>query len=198
MCRLLLLGTSMAVGLLMVGLSGHTGTWAAEELKPGPDYKHLKVLEWLIGDWEAEMEIPPGFQEIHPNGATVHSRKSCHWMQDKNYIGFEFRNTADGELVHEGFEMAGVDPKSKNLVQWIFSVAGGNGTGTWSRHDKGWKLEWSATLPNGAKYKGTAYLVATDKNTHTWTMRNLTRNGKKIPDYPLVTFRRVGSKKAEK
>ena len=161
---------------------------------PGPDYEHLKQLEWLIGEWEGTMVVPPSFPEIYPEGATVVSKQRCYWMQNKSYMGFEFRDFVDGKLAHEGFEMIGVDPESKQPIHWIFSVAGGYGTGKWSRDGKTWKLEWNATLPNEAEYKGISDHIPVNKNTYKWQIRDATRNGKKVPDYPIVEFKRVDAK----
>ena len=161
------------------------------EPEPGPDYEQLKQIEWLIGDWEGDMVVPPSFQEIYPEGTTVHSKQSYFWMENKNYIGFKFRDEKDGKVLHQGFEVIGVDPQSKKLVHWIFSVAGGYGTGEWSREGDVWKLKWSGSLPNKVKYEGTSYLQQVDANTHTWQMKDTKRNGEKVPDYPVVTFRRT-------
>jgi hypothetical protein len=161
---------------------------------PGPDYEQLKQLEWLIGEWEGTITVPAGFPEIYPDGATVVSKQSCYWMQGRNYIGFEFRDFVDGKLAHEGFEMVGVDPKSKQPIHWIFSVAGGYGKGKWSRDGEAWKLDWNATLPNGAEYRGVSDHIPVNRDTYKWQIRDATRNGKKVPDYPVVEFKRVETK----
>lgn len=168
-----------------------------EEAKPGPDYEQLKAMEWIIGDWEADWVVPSGGSaslDGYPPGAKVHSTGSDFWMENKSYIGYKFRDEIDGKVVHQGFEMVGVDPQSKKLIHWLFSIMGGWGTGEWSVEGNTWTLKWSATAADRTKYEGVSFLVPIDADTYTWEMKDNKKNGTEAPDTPLITFRRVSQK----
>ena len=176
-----LMTTSMATAFVLLTAS----LCIAAEMKPGPDYEQLKAMEWLIGDWEADWVVPsagPLSLDGFSPGAKVHSTCSYYWMQKRNYIGLRFRDEVDGKLAHAGFEIVGVDPKSKKIIHWLFSIIGGNGTGEWSVEDKCWKLKWSGTASDGTTLEGLGIMVPIDKNTHTWQLKGNKKNGKDTPD----------------
>ena len=160
----------------------------------GPDYKQLKGMEWMIGDWEAEWVVPStGYPapDGYAPGSKVKSTCSYSWIEQKNYIGLKFRDEIDGKVAHEGFEIIGVDPHSKKIIHWLSSILGGWGTGEWSVEGKTWKLKWSATTGDGTTYEGVSFMVPLDAKTHTWEMKDNKRNGQSTPDTPLVTYRRI-------
>ncbi len=183
------------VGLSVVLLSA--GHCTGGEPKAGPDYEQLKAMEWMIGDWGADWVVPSegewalsGF----PAGAKVHSTCSYTWLQNKNYIRLKFRDTVDGKVAHEGLEIVGVDPESKKVIHWLFSILGGWGRGEWTVEGKTWKLKWWGTTADGTKLEGISHLVSIDSNTHTCEIKDCKKNGESTPDTPLVTFRRVTKK----
>ena len=90
--------------------------------------------------------------------------------------------------------MVGVDPQSKKIIHWLFSILGGWGTGEWSVEGNTWTLKWSATAADRTKYEGVSFLVPIDANTYTWEMKDNKKNGTEAPDTPLITFRRVREK----
>jgi hypothetical protein len=187
--------TNAFVGVAILLLGAHQCTGG--EARPGPDYEQLKAMEWMIGDWEADWVVPSegnlgldGF----PSGAKVHSTCSYSWMQKKNYIRLKFRDEIDGKVAHQGFEIVGVDPESKKIIHWLFSILGGWGQGEWTVEGKTWKLKWWGAIADRTKLEGVAYLVSVDSNTHTWQLKDFKKNGKSTPDTPVVTYRRVRKK----
>ena len=167
-----------------------------QESIPGPDYDQLKAMQWMIGDWEATWEVKGEsiLASAYSAGAKVRTFNSYSWMQNKNYIGLNFRDEINGKTAHKGFEMIARDPVSKKTVHWLFSVLGGSGVGEWSVKGNTWKLEWTYTSGGGAQLKGVAFLIPVNKDTHTWQMKEIKENGKDVPDTPLITFRRVAKK----
>jgi hypothetical protein len=51
-------------------------------------------------------------------------------------------------------------------------------------------LRWKCVAPNGKKQEGTSDQILVDADTYTWQMRDLSENGKQVPDWPKVTLRR--------
>lgn len=164
--------------------------------KPGPDHDQLKAMQWMIGEWEGSWEVQPGaiLGDAYPVGAKVRSSSSYAWIQNKNYIRLKFHDEIGGEKVHEGLEMIGVDPKTKKMIHWLFSVVGGTGNGEWSRRGDTWLLKWDYTAGDGTTLEGVSYLIPIDENTHTWQIKGMKENGKDVPDTPLVKFQRVKRK----
>lgn len=164
---------------------------------PGPDYEHLKAMEWMIGNWEAEWVVPSDGDltlEGFTPGARVRSTTSTFWMENRNNIAMRFRGEIDGKLVNQGFELVGVDPGSKKKLHWLFSNLGGWGKGEWSVDGETHILTWSGTTADGTELEGVGYMVPIDADTYTWQLKHNKKNGKEGPDTPVVTFRRVKSK----
>jgi hypothetical protein len=183
----------IGVVLLVLGAQDCIG----EETGPGPDFKHLKAMKWMIGDWEAEWVVPSDGDWAlsgYPAGARVRATCSYSWMQKRNYIRLKFRDEINGKVVHEGLEIVGVDPESKKIMHWLFSILGGWGQGEWTVEGKTWKLKWWGTTADGTKLEGVSYMVPLNDNTHTWQIKDCKRNGKLTPDTPVVTYRRVNKK----
>ncbi|TWU41022.1 hypothetical protein [Novipirellula artificiosorum] len=162
--------------------------------KVGPDYETLKAMEFFIGDWEATTTVQEDgldLGDLYQPGATENRYETWYWIEDKNYIGVKFGGEIDGKEAHTGFEMVGVDPKSGKVVHWLFSKLGGSGTGTWKIGPKELRLNWNYRTAAGNFLKGVAYHKVVDEDTYTWQIRDMTEDGKKLADTPVVTLHRV-------
>jgi hypothetical protein len=149
----------------------------------------LEDLAWLIGDWEGEFALPEG-NPIGPAGAHVVSRNSFRWTLGKKFISLIIRDKIDGKPGSTGHEFMGHDNQTDSLGHWFFGSRGYHGSGQWSRNGDKWFLTWKSHEPNGKYYEGVSDHVAVDANTFTWQMRDITENGKPVPDWPKVTYRR--------
>lgn len=184
---------SLAIAIALLG----TSHCISGEPKPGLDYRQLKAMEWIIGDWEADWEVPSEGESAlsgWPAGAKVHATTSWKWMENKSYIMLRFRSDIDGKVAHKGFEVVAVDPQSKKIVQFLFSILGGSGTGEWSVDGKTWTLKWSGMIADQTKLEGVAHLVPIDKDTYTWQLKEVKKNGQNAAGTPVVTYRRVAKK----
>lgn len=161
--------------------------------EPGPDHEQLTAMQWMIGDWAANWQVKEGAMlgDAYPVGAKVKATTTYSWMQNRNYIRLKFRDEIAGKTVHEGLEMIGIDPKTKRPIQWLFSIIGGSGSGTWSRQNDTWILTWNYTAGDGTTLEGVSHMMVIDEDTHTWQMKSMKENGKDIPDTPLINFHRV-------
>jgi len=161
---------------------------AAESVKP--DGLQLKDLAWIIGEWQGEYILPEGFPELGPAGSKVVRNELWQWTLAREFIVLRSRDEIDGKVSSTGHELVGFDDATGKLAHWLFGSTGGHGTGVWSREGDRWMLKWEAAAPGGKKFAGTSDQILIDADTYTWQMRDLTENGKKIPDWPKVTLKR--------
>ena len=159
------------------------------------DQKQIHELGWLIGRWEGQFVLPEGIPDLGPPGSIVSDEQSLRWILDKRFIQYNFTSRIDGEVSAEGREVIGWDASSKHLVHWCFGSTGLHGSGVWRRDGEAWVLDWSGTAPDKTTYSGSSVHRLLNKNTYTWQMTKLTNNGEKLPDWPVVEYRRkTGSK----
>ena len=154
-------------------------------------YEHLKGLEWLVGQWEGEFVLPDGVPELGSAGDKVHSKVGFRWMHDKNFLVFTGTDTVDGRVINSNRETTAWDSTSKKLVHTIFGANGFHGRGEWSGSGFNWNLKWTVQGPDSTRYAGNSTHKRIDENSYIWQMTGLTQNGKKIPDWPAVTYKRV-------
>ena len=152
-------------------------------------HEHLKPLESVIGEWEAEFEVPPGHPEVGEEGEKVVQTVSWRWMLKKSYIVMNLKRQV-GNKTQVGREIVGWDAKSGQLVHWIFWDGGFHGKGEWSIDGNHWTLRWSASGPDKKVVKGTSHLVMVDDDTMTWRATDITLDGEAQADFPTVTRKR--------
>lgn len=156
----------------------------------------LEDLTWLLGEWEGDYVMPEGSPEIAPAGTKIHSTNSWTWTLGRKFIALRIRDEANGKVVSTGEELMGADQRTGGLGHWFFGSVGFHGDGVWSKQADAWALKWESFDPNGKKYEGTSYHIRLDENAYTWQMRDLSEDGKSIPDWPKVTYRRTSGQPA--
>jgi hypothetical protein len=109
---------------------------------------------------------------------------------NKKFITLKIREEINGRVASTGEEILGTDQDSGALAHWFFGSTGTHGVGTWRRNGDTWELKWRAAAPGGKKYEAVGDHVPIDAVSYTWKIRDLTENGRKIPDWPKVTYRR--------
>lgn len=149
-----------------------------------------KDLAWLLGEWEGEYVLPEGVPEIGSAGARIVSRHTWRWTLDRRFIALKIVETIDGKTVSTGEEILGTDQSTGALTHWFFGSTGIHGAGEWQGRGNTWELKWRAYSPGGKIYEAVSDHIRIDDNAYTWQMKNLTENGKPIPDWPKVTYRR--------
>jgi uncharacterized protein (TIGR02246 family) len=146
---------------------------------PPTQYKHLRELEWLIGEWAAANDKGPA------------PRVAYSWAKDQNFIHSSYAATFKSIAIGGGNQVIGYDPAAKQIRSWTFELNGGFGEGIWSRDGKKWTIKSTATTTDGAKLTLTQVFTHVDTDTFTWQMKDLTVGGKAHPDAPEVTMKRV-------
>lgn len=68
-------------------------------------HEHLKQIAWIIGDWEAETEIPPGRDDVGEAGAKMIVQVSWRWMVKRDFIVLNLRQQI-GEKTEVGIRTA--------------------------------------------------------------------------------------------
>ena len=160
--------------------------------------KHIQELGWLIGRWEGEFVLPEGIPDLGQPGSIVSDEQSFKWILNKSFIQYNFTSRIDGKVSSEGMEVVGWDAQSGKLMHWVFGSTGLHGLGVWRRDGEAWVLDWSGTAPDKTTYGGSSVHRVLDKDTYTWQMINLKKNGEEIPDWPVVEYRRKTGGKPEK
>ncbi len=173
----------LGVIILSIGLCQ-----AADEGKASSP--QLQDLAWLIGEWEGQYALPEGALDLGPAGAQVVSSNSFHWTLGKKFMMLNIRDKVDGKLASTGHEIIGHDNTTGTLRQWFYGSKGFHGTGHWSRSGDVWTIKWESFEPDGKHYEGFSDHVSVDADTFTWQMRDIKEDGKPVPDWPKVTYRR--------
>jgi hypothetical protein len=153
----------------------------------------LQDLSWIIGQWEGDYILPEGAPELGPAGSKITHAETWRWTMGKRFIGLSIREAIDGKVVGTGQEIVGIDEGTGQLAHWFFGSTGINGSGQWSREGDTWKLRWKCVAPDGKKQEGTSEQIFVDADTYTWQLRDLSENGKQVPDWPKVTLKRKKS-----
>lgn len=172
----------VSLGVLLVGLST-----AADGAQPPSDYKHLKPMEWLIGDWCGEFTLPYDLKPLK-EGDRVDYLVSFRWIMNRSYIVMDGYMLKDDQRVQDSHEIIAWDRDEMKLVHW-FCGDYGIGVGQWSDAGKAPRLRWSSGEKED-RVEATAYMEQTGPETHTWQVREITLGGKEVPDWPKVTFQR--------
>ena len=90
------------------------GTWqiaSVGEASDSPNYRNLRELDWLIGEWVDEKNA--GRME------TV-----AQWTANKNFITMSFAIQTN-DINVEGTQVIGWDPVNKTIKSWTFDSIGG-------------------------------------------------------------------------
>ena len=164
--------------------------------EPGPNYKHLKPMEWIIGTWVLEMEAP----EDSPADAPVATKQGdqlrmtieCEWGLNQNVIHSRFVMTVNGETVYIDNGMIGWAADKKQIVGSSFNSTGGYGRVLYTIVDEKTFLGVGRLVsPNGEVTEDTTTAKWVYQDTVTFTKTDIMAGGEKQPDQPPLKFKRV-------
>jgi hypothetical protein len=174
--------TSILLAVLLVGL-----TAAADGAQPPSDYKHLKPLEWMIGDWVGEFSAPFDLGPVRKGdrGLSFVSRR---WAVDRSCMLLDTHQVVGGRRVAISHEVAAWDAAANRVGNWAFGALGTGGGAFTEVGDKA-VLTWTVNGKDG-KLQGTSILEKIDADSYTWRAEQITLDGRKLPDWPMVTYRR--------
>jgi hypothetical protein len=146
---------------------------------PPSNYEHLRVLEWIVGNWSAESET----------GEAEHLSLSL--TESQNFIVGTFKQTVKGVSVGEATHWIGWDPRTKRIRSWIFDAAGGFGEGEWTKEDGKWIMKTTSVQQDGKPAAMTIHLGPVDANTIRLQGTNRNVDGQTLPDTKEFQLKRV-------
>jgi len=142
-------------------------------LRPQSHYEQLKVLEWLIGDWEDAGE-----------NASVEAL--CQWTKNRNFITRAFKVRVKERIEMEGTQVIGWDPAAGTIRSWVFDSEGGFGVGVWTRDGDRWTVRMLQVLANGERASSINILTKIDDNTFTFRSVGREVDGELLPNIDEV------------
>ncbi len=160
------------------------GQWLLSSVREAPfvppsNYRHLRGLEWAIGDWAGAAE-EGGVEEL-----------SVAWSDNQNFIKATFTTTIKNVPVGSATQRIGWDPAAKRIRSWVFDETGGFGEGSWVRDGKKWVVKTTSVLPDGKKAAATYVLTPVNADTIALQARDRSEGGDKLPDTKEVKMKRV-------
>lgn len=160
------------------------GQWYLSSVRDSPyspptNYKFLRGLEWVIGDWADET-----------NKGEV-ARVAFSWGTNQNYIISTFATTFKNISLASGTQWIGWDPAEKHLRSFTFDGEGGFAEGSWKRDGKKWVIKTTAVIPGGKKVSATNIITRIDADTFSFQSTERSVDGKALPDIAEIKMKRV-------
>jgi uncharacterized protein (TIGR02246 family) len=146
---------------------------------PPSNYRHLRGLEWLVGEWAGET----GKGEIE--------RISFSWPENQNFLTGSFTTTFGNVSIASVRLWIGWDPTAKRIRSWMFDATGGFGEGSWSKDGKSWVVKTTSVHPDGKKAAATFVLTPVDADSMTVQAKDRSVDGKELPDTKAIKLKRV-------
>lgn len=119
--------------------------------QPATAQDALMQLDWLVGRWVDETD-----------GSRVET--NIRWSSSRTFLLRSYTVQADEEVVREGTQVIGWDPRSNQIRSWSFNSDGSFGDGVWSKNGNDWLIKSSQTLANGDAASGTFVLSPSNEN----------------------------------
>lgn len=166
-----------------IGLIKQNGQWYINEVRevesapPPPVFRHLKELEWLIGNWkDADQDVSIKF--------------STKWDKFKNFIIQRFEMETYGVEALEGIQIIGWDPIEKNIRSWVFDSDGGFGEGFWAKKNGNWEVDLDYVLSDGSE--GSATNIYSEINDRSYRYQSINRDidGEPLDDIQPITVKK--------
>jgi uncharacterized protein (TIGR02246 family) len=129
-------------------LVNQNGKWMIDTIEESPapvpsdNYEALAELDWMLGEWVDD-------------GGDIQVNTKVSWAANGAFMLRSFVVTTADDLVRQGTEVIGWDPRSGEIRSWSFQSDGSFGDGTWSKNGEDWIVKASQTLPDGRAASGT-------------------------------------------
>jgi uncharacterized protein (TIGR02246 family) len=141
----------------------------------------LKELEWLVGTWKDQSD-------------NVSVETSVRWAPGGAFLIWAYSiKTNDEEKPHEGSQVIGWDPRTKQIRSRTFESDGSFGEGTWSRSGNEWIVRLTYTSADGELATGTQVITKINNNRFNVQFVGLDVDGVPLPSLDPVTVVRVST-----
>ncbi len=140
---------------------------------PPSHYEHLKVLEWMVGDWiDSDDEVS--------------IETTVEWTKNHNFLRRSFAVVTADDVPLSGVQLIGWDPNAKCIRSWTFDSDGGFAEATWLREGSAWHIRNRATLPGGGVASVVNILTEVDRNSFLWESISREADGELLPNVEAV------------
>lgn len=159
------------------------GAWKIASAKESYDetatpHDHLKVLEFLVGDWIDESD-------------DAEVRVHCEWSKNKNYLFRTFLVKREGKVVADIQQRIGWDAAAKQIRSWDFDSEGGFAEGRWSRDGDRWLVKHTGTQASGAVGSSTNIMTVERSDLIRWVATDRSLGGEALTDPFAFTLAKV-------
>ncbi len=159
------------------------GKWLISRLieSPVPDPTpgdQLSQLAWMIGTWK-------------DRGGDYSVETKADWARGNNFITRNLKVSEGDDVILEGWQIIGWDPRQKRIRSWIFDSDGGYGQGTWTRDGNRWLVKETRMSPEGNESSSEQTITYVGPDHCTYESANRTLNGDPQPNIAKVDIDRV-------
>jgi hypothetical protein len=167
-----------------------TAGLAYGQAKPGPNYEHLKPLEWMIGEWVLDDTMDGAVPNIGEAGDHFVLTIKWSWGLRKNMINEQMTVRVNDQVKWMSRAIKGWDAEKKQIVTTGFDSLGGHGDGIITCTEDGFKIKNRTVSPEGIPGEATVIVKRVDDDTIGGETKDITEGGEKQPDRPYVELKR--------
>jgi uncharacterized protein (TIGR02246 family) len=139
---------------------------------------HLSQLAWMVGTWK-------------DRGGDYSVETKADWARGNNFLTRNLKVSQGDDVLLEGWQIIGWDPREKRIRSWIFDSDGGYGQGTWTRDGNRWLVKETRVSADGIESSAEQTITYVDPDHCTYESANRTLNGDPQPNITKVDIDRV-------
>ena len=164
--------------------------------EPGPNYEHLKPMEWMIGTWGVELVAP----EDAPNDALFAVKKGdaikftikFKWGLSKSVIESEAALFVNEVLLLEGKGLSGWAAEKKQIIGSGFDTIGGRFETAYTIVDENTiQMKQREVAGDGMITNVTITMTRMSEDIVKHERKNISVGGVEMPDEPPGEFKRI-------
>jgi hypothetical protein len=160
------------------------------QAKPGPNYEHLKPLEFMIGEWVLEDTMDEDVPNIGEAGDHFLLTIKWGWGLRKNIINEQLIVRVNDKMTWSTRAMIGWDAEKKQIVSTSFDSLGGHGGAVIACTEDGFTMKNRTVSAEGTPSTSTVIIKRVDEDTIGGETKDITEDGEKKPDRPYVELKR--------
>ena len=160
----------------------------------GGTERHLKGLQWFVGEWRAEVQLQEDIPQIAKKGDQMEVLGSHRWILGRNAIQVNWTHRINGEEVSAGRALIGWEGLSNKIMQWSVTKEG-NSFGEWTQHGDRWSYA-AKGVEGGVELSGNLEYWDLKPNSFRSQVKNW-KVGDQILNSPVFLFERVDSPKRD-